>query len=246
MKNLIFVLFFVPLIAYSQAGSDKNYVPDIKKTEIKEYSSFYIISISGTADIKEAVEQVKSLKAKGHPAGYLWIPDFPSLSNKELYSVFIGPFERMDSTIEYLEKYKKTNANAYAVEASKSTTRTTVFGKFDIRKNNIKQFLILTYAKPKAEEEYFNNGGEDWGWFVGDVGEYFRKHYPDKVLMESVYNGWLLPKDIEALEKELGLSQFGYVFINGKNKSFTPHSPPDGVIIEACDFFGLKFIEIQH
>ena len=182
MKNLILFLFFMPLIAHSQAGNNKNYVPDIKKTNLEEYGSFYIISVSGTADIKEAVEQVKGLKAKGHPAGYLWIPDFPSLSNKELYSVFIGPFERLDSTIEYLEKYKKTNANAYAVEASKSTTRTTVFGKFDIRKNNIKQFLILTYAKPKDVEEYYNNGGEDWGWFTGDVGEYFRKNYPDSQL----------------------------------------------------------------
>jgi hypothetical protein len=260
MKNLILFLCFSILFSCLYTGKDSNsnsvkdskvvldktYIPEIEKTKLPEAGSFYIISIAGTPDIKEAVKKVKELRAKGHPASYLWIPDFPSLSKKEMYSVFIGPFTQMDSTILYLEKYKKTDPNSYAVEASKSEKRTTIFGKFDIRINDLRQFLILTYAKPKDVEEYYNNGGEDWGWFVGDVGDYFRKYYPDKVMMESVYNGWLLPKDITALEKELSLSQFGYVLINGKNKTFLEHNMPSGIIQGACEFFGIKYIEEEQ
>jgi len=223
----------------------KDYIPEIEKTTLSEGWGFYIISISGTTDIKQAVEQVKGLRDKAFPAGYLWIPDFPSLSKKEMYSVFIGPFKEMDSTLYYLEKYQKIDPAVYAVEASKSEKRKTIFGKFDIRINDVRQFLILTYAKPKDVEDYYKNGGEDWGWFVGDVGDYFRKFYPEKVMMESVYDGWLSAKDIKALENELGLQNFGYVLINGKRKSFTPHDMPSGVIQDACQFFGLECKELE-
>jgi hypothetical protein len=204
-------------------------------------SGFYLINISATAIENDAVEQVKELKSKGHPAGYLWIPDFQSLSRKELFSVFIGPFPNLDSAVLYLEDYKKYDPKAYLVKAENSNKRTTVLGNFDIRINDVRQFLIFTYARPEQEEAYYEEGGEDWGWFVGDVQEYFHKNFPGKVFLASTFNSWLTEKDIKALEKELRLEGFGYILINGKKKSFYPHEPSEGVIRNACEFFGLEY-----
>lgn len=224
--------------------SEQEYVPDIEKTsDLNQDPDFFVINVMGTPHIKEAVEQVKALRSKGHPSGYLWVPDYASLSGKEMYSVFIGPFNMMDTSIKYLEQYRKNDPNAYAVKVGHGIERTTIMGKYDIRINDKRQFLILTYATPEDEDEYYEGGGEDWGWFTADVHDYFMKHYPDKVLFSSVFNGWLSPSDIKSLQKELSLENFGYVLINGKNKSFTPHDLPNGVISQACEFFGIEHKE---
>ena len=225
-------------------ANEKEYVPEIVKTSDKNQApDFFIINVSGTSDIKEAVQQVKALRAKDYPAGYLWIPDYESLSKSELFSVFIGPFSGIDTTIKYLEYYKKVNSNAYAVKVGHNSERTSIMSKFDIRINDKRQFLILTYSTPKDEEEYASNGGEDWGWFTNDVREYFLKHYPDKVKFSSVFYGWLSPDDINTLEKELSLQGFGYVLIKGKNKAFIPHDMPHNIIQSACIYFNLNYIE---
>lgn len=230
--------------ADSTSVTNQAYVPEIERTSDKNQNpDFFIISISGTDDTKEAVEQTKALRLKGHPSGYLWIPDYASLSGKEMFSVFIGPFPGMDTTIRYLEVYKKTDPGAYAIKVLHDDKRTTIFGKYDIRVNDKRQFLILTYSTPKDEEEYANNGGEDWGWFTNDVREYFIKHYPDKIVFSSVFYSWLSPSDIKALEMELSLQGFGYVLINGKNKTFIAHDMPHSVIQSACNFFNIEYIQ---
>ncbi|NJO89442.1 MAG: right-handed parallel beta-helix repeat-containing protein [Chloroflexia bacterium] len=35
--------------------------------------------------------------------------------------------------------------------------------------------MVIVYSDPKAEEEYFENGGEDWTWFVEEVWSYYSK-----------------------------------------------------------------------
>ncbi len=254
MKNLIYLLLgFISLFSCNSSNqsnenekdssviTEQSYVPDIEKTSDKTMKSdFFIISTSATADIKEAVEQVKKLQAEKHSAGYLWMPEYESLSNKELYSVFIGPFTGMDTCIKYLEVYKKTKPDSYAVKVQHNKERVVINNKFDIRINDVRQFLILTYSTPKDEEQYTADGGEDWGWFTNDVSTYFSKNYPDKVIFGSIYNGWLSPADIKALEKEMRPEGFGYVLIKGKEKSFLTHNLPDAIISGACEFFGLE------
>ncbi len=254
MKKLIyFFLCFSSFFSCNQSAqntenkndsttvTEQSYVPEIEKTSDKTMKSdFFIISTSATADIKEAVEQVKKLQADKHPAGYLWMPEYESLSDKELYSVFIGPFSAMDTCIKYLEVYKKTKPDAYAVKVQHKKERVAINNKFDIRVNDVRQFLILTYSTPKDEEQYAADGGEDWGWFTNDVYTYFNKNYPDKVIFSSIYNGWLSTTDIKALEKEMHPEGFGYVLIKGKEKIFLTHNLPDAIISGACEFFGLE------
>jgi hypothetical protein len=226
----------------STTATEQAYVPEIEKTSDKTMKSdFFIISTAGAADVKDAVAQVKKLQSEGHPAGYLWMPDYESLNNKEMYSVFVGPFAEMDTCIRYLEIYKKTKAEAYAVKVQHKKERVVINNKFDIRINDVRQFLILTYSTTKDEEKYAADGGEDWGWFTNDVATYFNKNHADKVIFGSVYNGWLNPVDIKQIEKEMQLKGFGYVLIKGKEKTFLSHNLPDGIISETCTFFGLEY-----
>jgi len=225
----------------STVTNEQGYIPEIEKTSDKTMKSdFFIISTAGTADVKDAVAQVKTLQSQGHQAGYLWMPDYESLSNKELYSVFVGPFSAMDTCIKYLSFYQKTKADVYAVKVQHKKERVVINNKFDIRINDLRQFLILTYSTPEDEAQYAADGGEDWGWFTNDVATYFSNNYPDKVIFSGVFYGWLSSADIKQLEKELKPEGFGYVLIKGKDKKFLSHDLPDGIISEACEFFGLE------
>ncbi|MEN8119036.1 MAG: SPOR domain-containing protein [Bacteroidota bacterium] len=243
MKNiclLVVCLFFIFSFNENIESQEKK-EPNITKVDDSKYPyGFYMINVSASASVNEAVQQVQELQKKGHPAGYLWLPDYKSLSDKELYAVFIGPFMGRDTCIKYLNYYQKEEPKAYAVKAEHSKRRVTIHNKFDIRVNGKKQFMILTYATPEDSKEYAKGGGEDWAWFVNDVATYFDKYHADNVFFGRVYYSWLNKKDIAKLVEELELEDFGYVLIKGKEKSFTPHDMPDGVISEACDFFGFE------
>lgn len=222
----------------------KKVEPAIVKVDDEKYPyGFYLINVSATANLDEATQQVQDLQAKGHPSGYVWLPDYESLSNKERYAVFIGPFRGIDTCIRYLESYQKEAPKAYTVKARHSKKRLTIHNKFDIRVNGKKQYMVLTYATPADSEEYAESGGEDWGWFVNEVAEYFDKYYPDDVYFASIYHSWFTEKDIAKLVEELDLEGFGYVLVKGKEKTFLPHDMSDGIISEACEFFGFEMNE---
>ena len=231
--------------AYCKITGNSVNIPGNRETicylNRKLVGDFWIISITGSPDVKIAEREVEKLKGKGHKAGYLWVPDYESLSGKQVYVVYIGPFDDRDECVKYFGKCKKDYKDCYAVKVSHDKTRVVIFNKFDIRINDVKQYLILIYATPEDEEEYAENGGEDWGWFVNDVSEYFGKNYENKVYIESVYGSWFTDQEIQKLKQELELDGFGYVLVKGNSKMFVAHDMPDGVISSACDFFGLEF-----
>ncbi|CAG5087220.1 hypothetical protein CRYO30217_03420 [Parvicella tangerina] len=99
--------------------------------------------------------------------------------------------------------------------------------------------MILIYAKPEDEEIYAEEGGEDWGWFVNDVSEYFTNNHP-QVLFANVYHDGLTDKEIKQIEDELQPEGFGYVFIDGNKKGWAGHDMPGSVIRSAEEFFGLE------
>ncbi|MCB9188548.1 MAG: hypothetical protein H6600_04525 [Flavobacteriales bacterium] len=200
---------------------------------------YFIINFKGVSTETEAIEVVDSLLPTFPDAGYLWIPDFASLSGKELFVVFLDQSKYKFSILETLQNNKIEHPGIYAVNVNQTTDRWVAYSPIDIRINGEKQKMILTYATPEDSEEYANEGGEDWGWFVNDVGEYFRQNHPE-VQMESVFYSGLLPAEIEALEDELDLEGFCYIFTDGKNKMVVGHDMPDFVISEACIFFGFE------
>jgi len=84
-------------------------------------SDFYIISTMAVKDKSNAMVEVEKLKEQGYEADYLWIPDFKSLSGKELYTVYIGPFQTQKECEKETEKYRKINSNAFGLLVSNNT-----------------------------------------------------------------------------------------------------------------------------
>jgi hypothetical protein len=89
-------------------------------------------------------------------------------------------------------------------------------------------------------EDYYNQGGEDWGWFVDDVTNYFNKYYPD-VIIKSAYD-YLDNEEIKKLIKELKPDGFGYVLIKENKKMFLETDVSQTIITETCSFFDYKYI----
>jgi hypothetical protein len=260
MKNFVFCLI-VALIFFScnnssneEGGSGKNGDDSLADSKLPEIlpitdslnpTPYYIINISATELQDSAVEMVKKLRLEHENVNYLWIPDFESLSGKELYAVFLGPYTTIESCVHSLMDYKETNKDAYAAWVGHEKKRRVVYSPFDIRVNEKRVKQIFIYANPVAEQEYGESGGEDWGWFVSDVTAYFYDNHPD-VEVFSVYNDILREKDIKNLENELNLGDsFGYVLVNGSNKKFLYHDMPDGVISEACIFFNFVMNDVD-
>ena len=91
---------------------------------------FYIIAEDIASSEEEAKRLVEILEYEGfEKTGYLWIPDYKSLSGAEYYSVFIGPFLTIDECALEVERYRKSNPSAYGLLVSnKSTERVEIRG----------------------------------------------------------------------------------------------------------------------
>lgn len=83
-------------------------------------SSFHFIGDSTFPNLQPAVKQIKSLQAVGYrQPGLLWIPDYPNLSYKRLFVVYVATFSDRPSCIEFLKTYGQVNSGAYCAFASK-------------------------------------------------------------------------------------------------------------------------------
>ena len=205
---------------------------------------FYLVSISAAETQDEAIEAVTELRKTYENANYLWIPDYASLSGKELYVVFLGPYDYLDDdAFRVLSDYKKINSNVYFVKASQEETRITLLSKFDYRVNSVRQKLIIAYAEESELDEYYEDGGEDWGWFNYDVDTYFLENHPDDVTFIYGLPDWITAEDMNAYAKKMDNKNlnFGYYLIDGDNEMFIQHDVSDYVMEQACDFFGYDF-----
>lgn len=202
--------------------------------------NYYVVSYAGVAKEEDAIQLVDSLLPSFPNAGYLWIPDFASLSGKEMFAVFLDQGKYPSYILEEtVQKYKQKIPGIYVVRVDHNSERWVAYSPLDIRINNEKQRMILIYATPEDEDEYAEQGGEDWGWFVNDVGEYFADHHPE-IIFESVYYSGLLPEEIKMLEDAVEPEGFGYILVDGKEMSFIGHDMPGSVISSACEFFGFQ------
>lgn len=207
----------------------------------------YVLNYAGTSTEEEAIQKVDSLLPNFPNAGYLWIPDFSSLSGKEMFAVFLDKSPYRYSIMENMQNWKQDNPGIYLVKVDQSNERWVAYSPIDIRINGEKLKMILTYAEPEEVESYYEEGGEDWGWFVNDVGEFFADNHPE-VMMESVFNSGLLDSEIQSIENELGdeLEGFCYIFVDGKKKMVVGHDFSQSVISQACDFFGYELPDFGY
>lgn len=257
MKAISF-LIILSFLAFSCSGEEKSTKTGEKSSEVIDSTEtqevpkitnnlpdpktgFWIINLSATETEQQAIASVIKLRETDPLFGYLWIPDYATLSGKELFAVFKGPYLDMKECIVTLVEYQKIDPKAYAVRVEQEgKLRKSVYGIYDIRNNKIKQNLVLTYATPEDEENY---EGEDWGWFVNDISTHMVENYSD-IYFDSVFRSWLQENDIKKLQKELQPEGFGYVCIKKTGeKIFIPHDMPSVIIPEMTEFFGYKKVE---
>ena len=80
-------------------------------------SSFYMIATGAFGSEDEAKEKVNSLRSIGfNNTGYLWIPDYSSLSGKKYYSTFLGPFETEEDCLNQFNQLPEQYTNDWYVK----------------------------------------------------------------------------------------------------------------------------------
>ncbi|MEO1378171.1 MAG: serine/threonine-protein kinase [Cyanobacteria bacterium J06635_10] len=81
--------------------------------------SFYFLADSAFRQINNANNQITSLKNAGYNrAGKFWLQDYPNLSNKPYYQVYVEKFSSRGNCIKSLKNYIQRNQDAYCALAS--------------------------------------------------------------------------------------------------------------------------------
>lgn len=80
-------------------------------------SSFYMIATGAFISEAEAQEKAADLRSIGFiNSGYLWIPDYSSLSGKMYYSTFLGPFNDKQDCLNYFNTLPEEYTNGWYVK----------------------------------------------------------------------------------------------------------------------------------
>jgi hypothetical protein len=97
---------------------------------------FYIVNVAAVPTEQAALEQAQKLKQAGKPSGYLWIPNYASLSGARMYSVYIGPFVTQYECEVATEIIKKEKPGSYGLLVSHENMRVQINGIGDVTINN--------------------------------------------------------------------------------------------------------------
>lgn len=104
----IFVTALAGLATAIEGTGITDFIPDHNKKDIGNY----VILDSAYEQKTGAQKRISQLVAEGYnnKANFLWIPDFDCMSGKEMYQVYVGPYEMKDLKAElcaFMEKYQK-------------------------------------------------------------------------------------------------------------------------------------------
>lgn len=120
-----------------EATVSEEKTTEAKPQKSKKEKAFYVVNIIAVSRESVARAKVAELKKKGYDAGYLWIPDYASLSGKKLYSVYIGKYDTQQECEKATEKLRKKFSDAYGSKVSQE--KESVFikgvGKVAVTKN---------------------------------------------------------------------------------------------------------------
>jgi hypothetical protein len=84
----------------------------------------WVICHSALARESDARDEATRLRDSGYPAGYLWIPDFGSLSGARYFLVYVGPFgTRHEAEVELGPFRREFNKDAYGVKVDRTGPR---------------------------------------------------------------------------------------------------------------------------
>lgn len=99
-------------------------------------NSFYFLADTAFQKIENANNEIRKLKNIGYnQAGTFWLRDYPNLSNKPYYQVYVAKFSSRRNCIELLEIYIQRNQDAYCAFASKNKNASPdYFGSYSLRR----------------------------------------------------------------------------------------------------------------
>jgi hypothetical protein len=126
----------IPSQTAEQAPQIAEDTPKPENQEIKP--PFYIVNIAAVPTEQAAMEQSQKLKQAGKPSGYLWIPNYASLSGAQMYSVYIGPFATQYECEVATETIKKEKPGSYGLLVSNENKRVQINGIGDVTINNVR------------------------------------------------------------------------------------------------------------
>jgi len=108
-----------------------------KVKNVVKQGDFYIISVGAVKTEEQARAEVQKLSRRGFEANYLWIPDYPSLSGKPYFSVYLGPYDNQDACEYAVDDAKSEFPGAYGVLVSQRPTRVQItgIGQVSVTKN---------------------------------------------------------------------------------------------------------------
>lgn len=108
-------------------------------------SPCYIVNIAAVSTEMEAEQMARSLMSEGKTAGYLWIPDFKSLSGAQMFSVFLGPYYSQYDCEVATESIKATTPSAYGLLVSQEDKRVQINGIGKVTTNGAQDSQSQTY-----------------------------------------------------------------------------------------------------
>jgi hypothetical protein len=91
-------------------------------------TAFYILNVAAIKDESLANIKAEELRKQGYSAGYLWIPDYASLSGAKFYSVYIGPYYSQSECEIATDEYRKMHPEAYGLLVSQEHKRVEIKG----------------------------------------------------------------------------------------------------------------------
>lgn len=109
-----------------QAAEQKQ--PEAKPQKRKTEKAYYVVNIIAVSRLSMAKAKVSELKKKGYDAGYLWIPDYASLSGKKLYTVYIGTYATQRECEKATESLRKKFHDAYGSKVSQENESVFITG----------------------------------------------------------------------------------------------------------------------
>ena len=127
----LFITLFMAIIifgSYSLANPASTTGLKCFSSANDQDGSFYIINVSAVKTEADARKKVLALQQSGYDAGYLWIPDYASLSGALYYSVYIGPFTTQYDCEVATESYRKKHPEAYGLLVSQENKRVQISG----------------------------------------------------------------------------------------------------------------------
>lgn len=142
------------------SASDSNTNSSAAST-LDKSKPFYVINVAALKTESEAKKKTQSLADKGYEAGYLWIPDYASLSDAEFYSVYIGPYATQYECEVATEEYRQTHPDAYGLLVSQDNKRVQINGIGKVtgtEKSNTTPTTITIEAFSKLPDEFSDMG----------------------------------------------------------------------------------------